>query len=341
MECAYKGSMRHPTTGMWHTYPCGRCLGCRVTRQSSWELRNHLECQAALSKQFWTLTFNDESLPVLAEVGPRALSRRFFDGLRRSEIRAGNSAQIRYFGCFEHGTLSGRPHYHFLLYNMAENIRTPTMRTDGLPSERHHIGFWPHGHIDIGQITKSSIRYVAKYLTTFEPAPELRSITISTSRPAIGYYGLELLAENLAQRRITLPCKPAFFQLGQRAYPLDQWTRNTFEKLLKRKGVDIGNQENPYDRKLSTLSLNAAKDEMGFEEKLAERYQEKEREIERSNAKTAETKLSILERYNRIRQKATDQSAYTSDEAAYSSVYHETVEVPFFDDYPPESTSGD
>lgn len=255
MPCKYPGQSKHPKTGLWVEFPCGRCTPCRIRRRSSWTLRNILESRLALSKSFWTLTFSDSGLEAFREYGASVLVKRFFDRLRILETRAGNGTQIRYFGCWERGDTFGRPHYHFMVYNLAAQYIEPVPYQRGLPRPRYHVPSWPHGHVDVGTFTPASVNYTASY--TLEKSSKL----YASRRPAIGFYGIATLAAGLAKRHLTLPAKPVFFEVGGRKYPLDPWSRDIFDKWFKQSGGKY-DRTNPIERKLDTLALREAWDEL-------------------------------------------------------------------------------
>lgn len=260
MQCTALNHMRHPTTRLWLTYPCGQCINCRIRKQSSWTLRNLLEYQTSLSGQFWTLTLDDNAMQTLADTGPKKMMRYFFNRLRHSERQHSNLAPIRYYGCYELGTLSGRPHFHLLLYNLVKNQLQ--LNNSNTKWGQQHTALWPHGHIDVGHITQASIRYVSDYMTKFDTngtAPS--SIPFRTSRPAIGYYGIQHALLTLAGPSLRLPAPPAYFQINNRKYPLDQWTRNTFEKLRKKHKIKYDYAPEPIDRKHEQIAMHMAKDE--------------------------------------------------------------------------------
>lgn len=244
MKCRYTHTMRHPRiTDIWIDAPCGKCLPCRVKKQSSWELRLRLEAWRSHTASFWTLTLDDSSLEIASEDYGRAMIRKFFNSLRASEARAGNSAQIRYFGCFEYGELSGRPHWHFLIYNLQKNYIEPERYRRGLPRLRHHIGLWPHGHVDVAEYNTATTKYVASYITDFyqlkQNRPDRMPVPFRSRLPSIGYSGIKLQAELLARQHSSLWSLPAYFQLGQRKFPLDGYTRNTFKKHYLQAGGKI------------------------------------------------------------------------------------------------------
>lgn len=259
MQCTSPGNMRHPTTRLWLTYGCGQCTNCRIKKQSSWTLRNLLELHSARSAQFWTLTLDKQGMQSLGDSHPKAMFKTFYRRLQQYEARHNNPNQIRFYGCFELGTLSGRPHYHVLLYNLKKSLLQ-------LPNSQHstwaaqHTRHWPHGHVDVGHVCPASIRYVTDYMMKFETQEGPDSIPFRTTRPAIGYYGLWHLLAGTAQQSLKLPGKPAYIQIENRKYPLDQWTRNQWEILRKKMGIQYENRPEPMDRKLDALAYKIAHD---------------------------------------------------------------------------------
>ncbi|AXH76487.1 MAG: replication initiator protein [Microviridae sp.] len=260
MQCTSPGQMRHPKTRLWLPYPCGQCLNCRIKKQSSWTLRNLMEFRTAHSGQYWTLTLDEPSMPTLDATGPKKMMRTFFNRLRHSEAQANNPNQIRYYGCYEHGDLSDRPHFHLLLYNMQKNLLQQT--TNNTSWAGQHTKLWPHGHVDVGHITPASVRYVSDYMMKFSPKDtEPSSIPFRTRRPAIGYYGILHTLLRHAGPKYELQSKPAYFQINGRKYPLDNWTRKTWEKLRKKYKIKYREVLEPIDRKLEALAFELAKDE--------------------------------------------------------------------------------
>lgn len=260
MQCTSPGQMRHPTTRLWLQYACGQCTNCRITKQSSWTLRNLLELQTAPSAQFWTLTLDKQGLKHWEENPTRTMFKTFYRRLRQYESRHGNKTPIRFYGCFERGTLSGRPHFHLLLYNL-DKSRLLLPHENHTKWEAQYTRHWPHGHVDVGRVTPQSIRYVTDYIMKFNPLNEKdASIPLRTTRPAIGYYGLWHVMASAAQRSLILPSKPAYLQIDNRKYPLDQWTRNQWEIMRKKLKIKYEYAPEPMDRKLDALAYREAND---------------------------------------------------------------------------------
>lgn len=302
--------MRHPKTHEWLIYPCGQCLACRVKKRSAWQLRNLLESRTALSSSFWTLTLNDSGLQELQQSndGHRIMLRRFFDALRKSESRAGNLTPIRFYGCLEFGGQFGRPHWHLLIYNMLHNYREPLPYRQNLPRPRTHIAQWPHGHIDVAEFNPATINYVCDYLTKFT-RPEEKPLPFRTIRPAIGFYGVKSLAESVAKTHGTLPDQPAYFKLGERKYPLDQWTRDKFNECFRKAGGRYFARGNPRDRTYERLAWEAARDacpELVWQETLKQDQMER---LLNGKAQKNEQREKAVSAIYRNRQEAAERTA--------------------------------
>lgn len=144
--------------------PCGRCVGCRLARASSWALRCQHEAQLYSMNAFVTLTYDDAHLPQYGSLC-YADVQRFLKRLRRSTrgIEAGPNGRfpVRFFCAGEYGETSYRPHYHLLLFNYwfrdSERFGEDTFRSSAL--ER----LWPLGQSIIGSVTPASVAYVARY----------------------------------------------------------------------------------------------------------------------------------------------------------------------------------
>lgn len=103
------------------TIPCNQCVGCRISYTSQWAQR--IMHEASLwseenGNSFITLTYNDEFLPRLDDPDKTVtLLKRDFQ-LFMKRLRFHNSdSKIRFYGCGEYGDMSGRPHYHAILFN--------------------------------------------------------------------------------------------------------------------------------------------------------------------------------------------------------------------------------
>lgn len=143
---------------------CGRCVGCRLSRASSWAVRCQHEAQLFERNAFVTLTYDDDHMP---EHGSLRYSdvQKFFKRLRKR--RRGYDASpngefpIRFFVAGEYGSQSWRPHYHALLFNFdfedKSGFGEGTFRSPELEA------LWPFGSSLLGPVTPASAAYVARY----------------------------------------------------------------------------------------------------------------------------------------------------------------------------------
>lgn len=174
--------------------PCGKCIGCRLTRAQQWGVRvkNELTKEGKLSG-FITLTYSDENLPKDNSLDLDHL-QRFWKRLRK-EI---HPERIRYFACGEYGEKTNRPHYHAIVFGYwpqhrvqlpGGDRRIPLYRSSDL--ER----LWPYGHSSIAPATQENATYIAKYtLGKYDESGTIRDFTGRTPpfltmsrRPGIGH----------------------------------------------------------------------------------------------------------------------------------------------------------
>lgn len=143
---------------------CGRCVGCRLTRASSWSVRCQHEAQLFARNSFVTLTYDDDHVPQYGSL-EYADVQKFFKRLRKRERGFEPSPSgrypIRFFMAGEYGEQSYRPHYHLLLFNFEfqdkQSWGENTFRSPSLEA------LWPFGSSLLGSVTPASAAYVARY----------------------------------------------------------------------------------------------------------------------------------------------------------------------------------
>lgn len=140
--------------------PCGRCIGCRLEKARQWALRCVHESKLWDDNCFFTLTYDDKSLPDGGTLVPDDL-QLFMKRLRK---HFGNG--IRFFACGEYGDELGRPHYHGLLFNFdfpdKRFFKCSESGSKLYTSERLDA-IWGRGYGTIGAVTFESAGYVARY----------------------------------------------------------------------------------------------------------------------------------------------------------------------------------
>ncbi len=150
---------RHKSTGLRMTVPCGQCTGCRLERSRQWAVRCMHEASLYDECCFVTLTYRDEDLP---RFGSLVMDdwQNFFKRLRRRI-----DGKVRYFGCGEYGSVSGRPHYHALLFGLdfADKVLWTIRGEHSVFRSVFLESVWTSGHSEIGSVTFESAAYVARY----------------------------------------------------------------------------------------------------------------------------------------------------------------------------------
>ena len=134
--------------------PCGTCLGCKAARATSWAYRCMHEASLYDHNRFITLTYDDDHLPPNGWLNLRDVQ------LWMKRLRKAIPTKIRYFLTGEYGSITGRPHYHALLFN----CRFPDEKPAGkLILSATADEKWGMGEVRIGTVTLASALYIAKY----------------------------------------------------------------------------------------------------------------------------------------------------------------------------------
>ena len=146
------------------TVPCGSCLPCRIKRIQDWTLRLMFELNYWDRAVFTTLTYSDDYIEKLRQPsGGYSLDKEDLT-LFLKRLRYYHSDKIKYLACGEYGDLSGRPHYHLIIYGIGLSDRySPDNRSylsDDMVIERS----WPYGMVNNGFVTINSCRYVVGYV---------------------------------------------------------------------------------------------------------------------------------------------------------------------------------
>jgi len=230
-------------------HPCGQCLFCRINKKRDWISRLLLEAASHEENQFWTLTYEEDSLPTgtppiggtdqarknyLSQLGQRsndAVSSqggtlfkpdlaRFFKRFRKSY------SHLRYYAVGEYGEKRGRPHYHVLAF--------------GVSVEREELrDTWKLGDVHIGDVESASITYCVEYALKSQKAAALIDLrrqpefAVMSTKPAIGAYAIGEFRTAITKSK-PLPSGelliPDTFRLLGREYPVPRFIRNELEE---------------------------------------------------------------------------------------------------------------
>ncbi|QXN75056.1 replication initiator protein [Microvirus mar17] len=144
---------------------CGQCLSCRILNAKQWAERCFLESQFYDSNYFFTLTYDDEHLPI-AECGAPTLRKRDFQLFMK---RLRKSFETRYFACGEYGDNTYRPHYHSLMFGLKLNDLVPYKTVKKKNNVYTYYNspqineIWGKGYVVITNLTADTCAYTARY----------------------------------------------------------------------------------------------------------------------------------------------------------------------------------
>jgi len=137
-------------------------MGCKLERARQWSIRMMHESKCWDRNSFITLTYNDQEVPQDYGLNVRHL-QLFFKRLRKSLDH-----KIRFFACGEYGDLTGRPHYHAIVFNYDPNDKIKhslNHQNQIIYSCQSLDDAWTHGFTTVQDVTPQSCNYVARYVT--------------------------------------------------------------------------------------------------------------------------------------------------------------------------------
>ncbi len=291
---------------------CGQCLNCRIYRRDLLVGRILIENLAASSGCFWTMTLDDDALASFTQKNARNWIRAFLQRLRRHERRAGNSIPVRSFGVLEYGGFTGRPHFHFMLWNQQATFLEGSPYRKGLPLPKLNSPHWPHGHVTSQTITPGSARYIAKYVQKFNKEQQATDVTVFHARkPTLGLYGLHMhLLRQLhspLKRQVQLP----FITIDGREWMLDRPLYGWWQYYCLQYGLPIENVSPENARIMNALREQLMQSPESLElVKVARRRAVSREEVYRHASLAYEAKqVAILERAYRYGEARTSADA--------------------------------
>lgn len=164
--------------------PCGSCVACRMQKAKEWKIRNCLELREYPEAYFVTLTYDDWHLPRLNDGSSVLVKKDFQDFLKRLRKYIGF---VRYFACGEYGDLTGRAHFHAILYCHLTDLSLIGVEqyVSGVVSKA-----WNKGFALIEDVTPGSIAYVSGYVekkfkADYEKYP-VKPFLMMSLKPSIG-----------------------------------------------------------------------------------------------------------------------------------------------------------
>lgn len=227
-------------------YGCGQCLPCRINRRRVWVSRMMLEMQQHAHSWFVTLTYDDAHLPEDKSVSKREL-QLFMKRLRRTAF----GDKIRFFGVGEYGDISQRPHYHIILFGLAD---------PGVVQQS-----WSFGMVHVGTLTEASAGYVCGYVTKgmgkrgdARLAGRHPEFAIMSRRPGIGAGAAEEIARVVTSKGgaryvVQNGDVPGVVRAGGSKWPLGRYM---LEKVRREAGYSVPGPDGKFQSQLSNASYH-------------------------------------------------------------------------------------
>lgn len=193
--------------------PCGQCLACRLNHAKEWSDRCLLEANYHKSNYFVTLTYNNDNVPTSTYIDEngeihycqtlRKKDFQLFMKRLRKALKKDNKPLIKYLACGEYGSQTKRPHYHAIIFGLQLDdlcFHSRTKKGCNIFTSEFLNKIWPFGFVSIGEATKDSMGYVARYTTKkinltdndiYDKLNLEKEFLLSSKRPALGLRYLE------------------------------------------------------------------------------------------------------------------------------------------------------
>ena len=164
--------------------PCGKCLGCAVSRRLDWGVRMYHEAQVNERNCFVTLTYENPP-DKINKHDPQTFIKR---------LRHHSRKPIRYFLCGEYGEKTRRPHYHAVLFGEdflggAYDINGELYGNPGLDA------IWKHGHCSVAEFSLGTAMYTAGYVS--KKLQDHDTFNIMSRKPPLGREWFNRYKDNL------------------------------------------------------------------------------------------------------------------------------------------------
>ena len=171
--------------------PCGKCLECLKDRQNSWKIRLVEEAREHKFVYFFTLTYNDDSVPFTTlPDGTRVNHVSKYDvqlWIKRNRIKfermLKRDIDFKYFVTSEYGPNTGRPHYHGIIFTDISPTYISAMFSDW-SSSNGFVNFSSVGYSDrkkakaIYHVLETTLQSIVSNQVSWLPMPNVVSTDI-------------------------------------------------------------------------------------------------------------------------------------------------------------------
>lgn len=220
--------------------PCGRCIGCLMTRAFYWSVRCVCESHYHDECYFLTLTYDEKHLP-----DDRNLKRADFQSFMKRLRYYFSGVRIKVFYCGEYGERRHRPHFHALLFGLPlkkEDVRVYPVDSSRRGNINYSCPFiekiWGKGRVRLGSFSSGSASYVAQYnlkkhdqkMQKFLNTRLVKPFIGASTRSSLGYEFFMQYHTQIYKRGFFRPFKdspvvcrnlPYFNKLLQKHFPLE------------------------------------------------------------------------------------------------------------------------
>lgn len=220
---------------------CGKCDECVKRYQNDWMIRNLMQFRETAFAVFFTLTYNERSVPINVDSDTGELYKTvckrdlqlFLKRFREFRRKRGLSTNFKYFITSEYGPTTLRPHYHGLLHGIKlvdfMEFSSAWRKQYGFTMQRQIVSTDLHNAMN-------SARYTAKYCAKgdFEnPLVELCKVEPTFHLISKGL-GKCYLNDRTKSYHLALDFRP-------KRLPNGQYSDAYLEEVFKRSRVFVGN----------------------------------------------------------------------------------------------------
>lgn len=284
----------------WFLVPCGQCTECRLNKAR--EMANRIYLEMLTTDNVWavTLTYDEANLPYGNEVIGQYGELMQYPTLKSDDVTAFNKALRQYFDlerghqgimfyvAGEYGPDHGRPHYHFIYFNLpllAKDMRLCKEKTqtgEDMFESDILTNIWHRGRVRINAVSWRYACYCARYIMKKQlgkGAEKYKILGIEpeftrcSKRPGIGKKYFELHKDELlrtgeilirqGEKSVHVGLPQYFFRLAEQEgldiSKLKEKRRDQGEQTLNKVLFEISQDYFDYQRSLEQEKISRSK----------------------------------------------------------------------------------